>query len=198
MRSIAGGGARCRAPSDHDAKAGPEVAVEGVTLVEFLIAALLIVTATTMIGSVMGPLDSLRSSMRNDVDAAVLEAAADTVARTLRSVRPSTWHRGVAGSTTALELQVGPADDPAWVLLRFAGDDLTIEHLGPGDVPSSIPVGTILTGLDAQASRFVLRDRSGTDIDPGDPGLALVGLVLARQDRETARLEDLRVVPGGW
>jgi len=173
----------------------------GVTLVEFVVAALLVVTATTMIGSFVGPFDLLRRSSPNDVQAAVLEARADTVARTLRSIRPSTWHRGIIGTPSSLDLQLGPVEDPAWVRLRFLDDRLTVEHLGPGEVAPWVPMGALLTGLDGQASRFLLRDRSGAEVGAADPDLATVGVVLVRDGTEVLRLEDLRVGPvgsGSW
>lgn len=184
-------------PGCEESQGEPAAQEDGVTLVEFVVAALLIVTATAMVGSFVGPFHLLERSAPNDVGVAILEARADTVARTLRSVRPSTWHRGITGTPSELELQLGPADDPAWVRLRFHDDALTVEHLGPGGVAAWVPTGTLLTGLDAEVSRFLLRDRSGIDVDAADPDLAMVGVALVRDGAEVLRLEDLRVVTGG-
>lgn len=183
-----------RPVSDHaDRPArGGEV---GATLPELVVAAALLLGALGLTATVMGALGALQRDAVGAPESYHVHAAADRVARLVRSARASGGEPAVTTEGAALRVRstMDGASGPTVLRILVRDGALIMEQMGPG---ASAGASVLLDGLDPLGSGLVALDADGHPVVDGTAAV-LVAVDLVHGDVTASRI--VRTVDGmGW
>jgi hypothetical protein len=164
-------------------------------MLEVLVAAGITLLASSIVASaVMGPMRALTEAAAPDEERAALEAASDVFARVVRGARPGLTRAALLhASDDEVVLRLQRDGLASVVRLALVGDALTL-GAAEGVTPSDLPSGVLVDGLQRPGSRFLLLDRDGSEVGPGDlHAVRAIGLVLESPQHRVLRIGSLRV-----
>jgi len=165
----------------------------GSTLPELLVAAGLTLLALSMLGaSLLAPLAAIGRSATPDQRQEEIDRAGDEVVAIVRRARPG-LNEGplLAAGPDRIAVRVGTLRHASPVVIRLDGGALRTEH------PNGTVDRVLVSGLDADRSRFIIEDREGNDVSEATEGparidAAVVTVVLVDTDAS----DRPTVVPG--
>jgi hypothetical protein len=191
---VSGSGARHRSVRAEDRPTVEETDSDlGSTLPELLVAAGLTLLALSMLGgSLLAPLAAMGRSATPDQRQEELDRAGDEVVAIVRLARPG-LHDGplLAAGPDRIEVRFGTLGHASPVVIRFHGGTLRTEH------PDGTVDRVLVSGLDADRSRFIIEDLESNDVSevtegPTRTDAAVVTVVLVDPDAS----DGPAVVPG--
>lgn len=168
---------------------------EGGTLPELVLACFLtLVASAAALSGAAGPLREWSGLAQSDLRAAEVEAAADSIARLIRSARPDLRDRALLGiEPHLLRLRVGPPSAGREVRIEVRDASLHAVTARDGGPDASDQVRRILDGVAAEAVTFVALDHDGRPIgNLHDGATAAVAFVLDVDGTRTTRVVSLR------
>lgn len=181
---------------------------DGGSLPELVVASLVtLVAAAAALSVTSGPVRQLSEVAQPDARRAEMEAAADRLARVVRSARSGLDTPAIrAAGPFMLSLRVGPASEGVHVTFVLEDGSLIVRAEPAASAGASAAVESVLDGLGSEAVTFELLDADGLVVDSSDASAGSVEAIrfaIETDGLRTERVVALRAEPvhsrtAGW
>lgn len=166
---------------------------DGSSLPELVVASLVtLIAAAAALSVTAGPVRQLSEVAQPDPRRAEVEAAADLLARVVRSARSGLDMPAIrAAGPSMLTVQIGPASERSRVTAILEGASLLVRTDSEASEGASQDVLTVLDGVATGGVLFELLDAEGLVVAPSDEALASIEAVRIAIETDGARIERI-------